>query len=224
MYNLMMTKQISGKSSRKSLKGQAQENRELALNEIKRNLILAAAKEAFLELGLDGASLREIAKRSGYTPGAIYSYFSSREEIYAVMLSDSLEKLRQEVAKVGTSPAKKTKAALYQLLAEQAMAFFMFYYNHPQDMDLGFYLFNGAQPKGLTPELNQKLNAALRLTLNPVENTLITLGFSKAQAVRKTTAIFGHAVGLLILHNTGRIRIFKQDAKELFKDYLKELV
>lgn len=196
----------------------------MALNEIKRNLILAAAKEAFLELGLDGASLREIAKRSGYTPGAIYSYFASREEIYAVMLSDSLEKLRQQVVKAGVIPTKKTKAALHKLLSEQAMAFFMFYYNHPQDMDLGFYLFNGAQPKGLTPELNQKLNTALRLTLNPVEETLLALDFSKLEAVRKTTAIFGHAVGLLILHNTGRIRIFKQDAKELFKDYLKEIL
>ena len=47
--------------------------RESALNQARRTLILDAARSAFFELGLDGASLREIAKRAGYTPGAIYS-------------------------------------------------------------------------------------------------------------------------------------------------------
>ncbi|HEY9191327.1 MAG TPA: helix-turn-helix domain-containing protein, partial [Methyloversatilis sp.] len=69
--------------------------RETAINEARRSLILDAARSAFLELGLDGASLREIAKRAGYTPGAIYSYFSSREDIYAALLGESLERLKQ---------------------------------------------------------------------------------------------------------------------------------
>jgi AcrR family transcriptional regulator len=34
--------------------------------------------------------MREIARRAGYTPGAIYSYFASREEVYAALLGESL--------------------------------------------------------------------------------------------------------------------------------------
>ena len=83
--------------SRKSLKTDAQLNRETILNEAKRAYILHIARETFFELGLDGTSLREIAKRSGYTPGAIYSYFTSREDIYGTLLSESLTELRHQV-------------------------------------------------------------------------------------------------------------------------------
>ncbi|MFM9915736.1 MAG: TetR/AcrR family transcriptional regulator, partial [Rhizobacter sp.] len=67
--------------------------RKQAVTDVRRSMVLAAARSAFLELGLEGASLREIAKRAGYTPGAIYSYFSSKEEVYAALLGESLERL-----------------------------------------------------------------------------------------------------------------------------------
>lgn len=200
--------------------------RETAINEARRSLILDAARSAFLELGLDGASLREIAKRAGYTPGAIYSYFSSREDIYAALLGESLERLKQCVD--GAAAADKAAgtgapAAASTLLRARALAFFTFYRDHPQDMDLGFYLFNGARPRGLTPELNQQLNGQLLATLQPMQAMLATLGLPPAEAEAETTAIFAHAVGLLMLNNTGRIRLFRQDALALFERYLDAL-
>ena len=32
--------------------------------------------------------MRQIAQRAGYTAGAIYSYFSSKEEVYGALLAD----------------------------------------------------------------------------------------------------------------------------------------
>jgi len=43
-----------------------------AKNAAKRDHILAAAKALFAEAGLEGASLRAIAARAGYTPAALY--------------------------------------------------------------------------------------------------------------------------------------------------------
>jgi AcrR family transcriptional regulator len=200
--------------------------RETAINEARRMLILDAARSAFLELGLDGASLREIAKRAGYTPGAIYSYFSSREDIYAALLGESLERLKQCVdgAAAGDgSPVPDTPVAASAVLRARALAFFIFYRDNPQDMDLGFYLFNGARPRGLTPELNQQLNGQLLATLRPMQEMLAALGLPAVEAEAETTAIFAHAVGLLMLNNTGRIRLFQQDALALFEHYLDAL-
>ncbi|MCB0165764.1 MAG: TetR/AcrR family transcriptional regulator [Anaerolineae bacterium] len=191
--------------------------RETAINEARRALILDAARAVFFELGLEGASLREIAKRAGYTPGAIYTYFNNREEIYAALLSESLERLKEAVDSADSDPAEPTAPAL---LRARAMAFFRFYQDNPQDLDLGFYLFNGAQPRGLTPELNQQLNDQLRAALLPIQEMLVSLGLAEADAVAETTAIFAHAVGLLMLHHTQRIRLFKQNAQELFEQYL----
>ena len=75
--------------------------RQRAMTDVRRELVLVAARSAFLELGLEGASLREIAKRAGYTPGAIYSYFSSKEEVYGALLGESLERLNAFVAAAG---------------------------------------------------------------------------------------------------------------------------
>jgi len=73
------------------------ELRNQALADVRRQLVLDAARAAFLELGMEKASIREIAHRAGYTPGAIYSYFSSKEEVYGALLAESLDRLNASV-------------------------------------------------------------------------------------------------------------------------------
>lgn len=200
--------------------------RENTLIEARRSLILDAARAAFFELGLEGASLREIAKRAGYTPGALYSYFASREEIYAALLGESLDRLKHQVDTAATTTAIVTAAPAIAAanLRAQALAFFAFYRDNPRDLDLGFYLFNGTRPRGLTPELNQQLNARLKSSLFPIQQALIALGQPEPTAIAETTAIFAQAVGLLILNQTGRIRLFHQDAQSLFERHVDGLL
>ncbi|WP_088280118.1 TetR/AcrR family transcriptional regulator [Ideonella sp. A 288] len=192
--------------------------RQRAVADAKRQLVLAAAREAFLELGLERASLREIARRAGYTPGAIYSYFASKEEMYAALLGESLERLNAAVA----APAAGDDAATE--LRARAIAFFDFYRQHPRDLDLGFYLFDGMQPRGLTPALNDALNARLRDALTPSRQALQALGLGVAAAQAETTALFAQIVGLLVLSHTGRIRMFRQSAQVLFARHLDALI
>ncbi len=182
----------------------------------RRALVLAAARAAFFELGLEGASLREIAKRAGYTPGAIYSYFASKEEVYGALLGESLERLNEHVA--ASSPARKGSAPA--LVRAKATAFFDFYRQNPRDLDLGFYLFHGMQPRGLTPALNQRLNARLRDALAPTSDALVALGWHAQDAQTEVTALFAHIAGLLLLSHTGRIRMFHQESRALFERYL----
>jgi len=135
--------------------------RQQAVAALRRSSVLAAARSAFLELGLEGASLREIARRAGYTPGALYSYFQNKEEVYGALLGESLERLNAfvDAAAVGARTAQDQ-------VRQAATAFFDFYRENPRDLDLGFYLFHGMQPRGLTPALNERLNARLRDALH----------------------------------------------------------
>ncbi|POA15406.1 TetR/AcrR family transcriptional regulator, partial [Pseudomonas sp. FW300-N1A1] len=77
--------------------------RRQTLTDARRALVLDAARTVFAEAGIEGASIREIAKRAGYTPGAIYSYFESKEAIYAALLDESLLRLQAAVAEVAVS-------------------------------------------------------------------------------------------------------------------------
>lgn len=190
------------------------------MSDVRRSLILDAARAAFFERGLDGASIREIAQRAGYTPGAIYSYFASKEEVYAALLGESLERLNAQVA----SARDGCSAGGAELVRATAHAFFDFYRENPRDLDLGFYVFQGLQPRGLTPALNETLNGRLRDALRPTQDALASLGMGADVALQEVTALFAHCVGLLVLSHTGRIRMFNQASQDLFDRYVVQLV
>ncbi|NGM88054.1 TetR/AcrR family transcriptional regulator [Parapusillimonas sp. SGNA-6] len=184
----------------------------------RRSAILEAAKAVFQEAGLEGANIREIARRAGYTPGALYFHFRNKEEIYGDLLAESLERLNDAVRSAGGNAR-----TLRGRLVAKAMAFFNFYLDHPRDLDLGFYLFHGMKPQGLTPELNARLNQRLQDALIPVRSLLREAGLGASQAQREMTALFGHCVGLLLLQHTGRIRLFGQHPAALYKQYVEQL-
>ncbi|MBX3645043.1 MAG: TetR/AcrR family transcriptional regulator [Rubrivivax sp.] len=193
--------------------------RNQALADVRRQSVLDAARSAFFELGMEKTSMRVIAHRAGYTVGALYSYFASKEEVYAALLGESLERLNARVQQAlhrCTGDAERVRGA--------ATAFFDFYRENPRDLDLGFYLFQGMSPRGLTPALNEKLNVRLRDALRPIQDALEAQGLSARQALEEVTALFAHTVGLLVLSHTGRIRMFKQASQDLFGAYLRQLL
>lgn len=51
-----------------------------------RQRLLAAAASVFADKGYDGAGVAEIATAAGVSPGAIYSHFPSKAELYAATL------------------------------------------------------------------------------------------------------------------------------------------
>jgi AcrR family transcriptional regulator len=194
---------------------QAKTERQQAMTDVRRALVLDAARAVFEKLGIEGASIREIARAAGYTPGAIYFYYDSKEAIYGALLAESLERLNDKVAQAGTGaldPAARLEA--------KASAWFDFYADNPRELDLGFYLVQGMRPRGLNATLNEQLNSRLRDALQPCEAALQALGLTGEAALRETTALFAHGVGLLLLKHTGRIRMFGQDATLLFDAYV----
>jgi len=185
---------------------------------VRQELVLDAARSAFFELGMEKTSIREIARRAGYTPGALYSYFPSKEHIYGALLGESLERLNAQVQQA----LAKAQGAADQLHAA-ATAFFEFYRANSHDLDLGFYLFQGMAPRGLTPELDARLNTRLRDALLPCQAALQAMGLNEARATAEVTALFAHIVGLLVMSHTGRIRMFGQSSQALFTAYLQQL-
>lgn len=181
--------------------------------------VLDAARAVFQRLGIEGASIREIAREAGYTPGAIYSYFDNKEAIYGALLGESLERLNAAVNAAGVN-----NLSAAEHLEAKAGAWFGFFAANPRDLDLGFYLVQGLQPRGLTAELNFQLNDRLHDALRPCKTALQAMGLSADDALRENTSLFAHGVGLLLMQHTGRIRMFGQEASALFQVYVTNLV
>jgi AcrR family transcriptional regulator len=194
--------------------------RQKVASELKRGSILEAARQVFEADGLDGASLRAIAAAAGYTPAALYFHFESKEAIYAEVLRGSLANLGQSVNGAilrFKTPADRLRAA--------AMAFFRYYADNPRDLDLGFYLFRGGmKPRGLGKERDEILNAALDSALRPIADAARALGARRKDARLLMVDTFAHAVGLLLLANTGRIRMFGASAPNLMERFIENRI
>jgi AcrR family transcriptional regulator len=52
--------------------------------------LLEAAAEVFREQGFHGATLDEVARRAGFTKGAVYSNFKSKEDLFLALFDDHL--------------------------------------------------------------------------------------------------------------------------------------
>lgn len=195
-------------------------DRQQAVNDMKRGLILEAARRVFEAEGLEGASLRAIAAEAGYTPAALYFHFDSKEALYAEVLRASLDRLN---AAVTTATARARSAEERLKLA--AMGFFRFFQENPRDLDLGFYLFRGGmKPQGLGRERDAILNAALLTALKPIADAARELDASAREADILVADTFAHAAGLLLLTQTGRIRLFDAAAADLMACYLDRAV
>jgi AcrR family transcriptional regulator len=92
-----------------------------------RAALLGSAARLFSQRGLEGASVEQIAADAGYTKGAFYANFPSKEELFLVMLD---EKYAAELERFEASlPAKGAPAEEVRAAAED---FIRFVWSDPQ--------------------------------------------------------------------------------------------
>ncbi|MEY9858115.1 AcrR family transcriptional regulator [Catenulispora sp. GAS73] len=82
--------------------------------------LLDAALEAFAENGFGGTRIEDVCERAGYTRGAFYSNFASKEELFFALFDRHaervLERFEKQAAALGTGPL--TLADIAAALAE----------------------------------------------------------------------------------------------------------
>ncbi len=191
-----------------------------SLQQARRDTVLKAARKVFEAKGLEGASIRLIAKAARCTTGSIYPYFKGKEEIYAEVLSQSLADYKANLdSDVAAARAAKDKfrAAL--------TSHFDFYEARPSDMSLALYLFNGLKPQGLTRELDARLNAQLAAIVAVFADCVRGVAkFSQREAEIEVGLHLAMLFGLLTLHHTKRTKAFHVDARALLKTHLDQSI
>lgn len=191
----------------------ARRRRSRALRDVRQRLLLDAAKAVFSREGLEGASMRSIAAEAGCTTGAIYPQFDSKEALYAAVLAESLSTLELHVSDAIAAEPDARAAARAGL-----RAFFDYYRSQPTELSLGLYLFGGMRRTGLNPSLDKALNARLARVFALIEDQFTRAGDRDGKT--PTASGIAQATGLLILDQTGRMRLFGKKADALFAEFL----
>jgi AcrR family transcriptional regulator len=68
--------------------------------EMTRRHLLEAAATVFARDGFHGASLDDVAATAGFTKGAVYSNFASKEDLFLAVFDDRLERQDEEIRRV----------------------------------------------------------------------------------------------------------------------------
>ena len=99
-----------------------------------RPVLLKAAAKLVGKLGVEGLTLREVARRAGVSHNAPYRHFKSREELVAALAAESFLQLRESVTAAvadTTAPADKLRQA--------AAAYLEFALANPARFDVMFH-------------------------------------------------------------------------------------
>ncbi len=83
-----------------------------------RSLLLDAAEEVFAEKGFTSASLDDIARAAGYTKGAIYKHFATKEELFLAVSDRYWRRYFDNFAEVMAS-AKQVGAREFEEIAKR---------------------------------------------------------------------------------------------------------
>lgn len=97
-----------------------------------RRAILDAARDLFVSEGFQNVSIRKIAERIEYSPGALYGYFPSKDDIFFALAEEGFRLLGDPSGhdETATTPLDRLRASFGQ--------FYQFSCKHPQDFTLMF--------------------------------------------------------------------------------------
>ncbi len=182
-----------------------------SLKTFKRRHILDAARRLFDARGMEGLNMRAIADEAGYSLGAAYAYFRTKEEIQIELLAATFaeiaRRIRAAALRDGSSP----------------LAGFHLFMRYFRDRPAERALLLATLPEIDKPAMRaarKEFDSRLFTLLGLLANALHHLGgATPSQAQEETMDFFTYLLGLLMLQSGGSLSRLGQPAQEMVDRY-----
>ncbi len=126
-----------------------------------RSEILVAAREIFVRNGFEGFSMRTLARSVGCSPAAIYLHFTSKEDLFEILVEESFVHLYDALAVLlkerGKDPMRQLKRGL-RLYVEWGL-------KHPSEYQIAFVVRNPTKKPYRTHRAFDVARALVKLCL-----------------------------------------------------------
>jgi AcrR family transcriptional regulator len=192
--------------------------RQIAITDARRALILEAAQRVLSRSGLENASMREIAKEAGYTPGAIYSYFSGKQMIMTALLESMLHRLA-----TATEQSVSLKTLPEQAMGVRARAWVTYLMENALDKQVLLHLYQTVGNQKKDPKEGPRIHDLVIQTLDPLIRSAPLASLDPVVAKSELEVIWSHALGLLLAAEADGPAVSAQVVCERFTQYLDRL-
>ncbi len=195
------------------------ETRQTKLRAHKKEQIKEAAARLFADQGLDALTMRAIAKAAGYSLGAAYTYYGSKEELFEDLFADSLADLTRSLRLV--TPSQGTDRVIIQAAFTGVYNFFK---ARPADRQLALTLFSsqpGRPDIANTKLLNSRLIAVFGFLANILHDHS---SLSAMEAQSETVAAVTYLTGLILMSSSDRLPLLGQSEEEMVDRYMQQML
>jgi AcrR family transcriptional regulator len=172
-----------------------------------RALLLTAARDLFLETGVTRFSLREVARRVGISPAAVYRHFEHKEALILAACTQGFQIFSSYLVRALSAP---TPLARLLAAGEQYRAFGV---DNP--LDYRFIFMSPAEeacpPEGPEPEPDLPQYSTFRFLVDRVSECIATGALKPGDPESLAVSIWAHVHGLVSLRLSGHFNWLGDD-------------
>jgi AcrR family transcriptional regulator len=177
-----------------------------------REHILACACDLYLEKGLDGFSMRKLAKQVGITAPAIYRHYAGREEVLSDILREAHQTFSQYLYRALSAPTPLER------FFGAGEGYLDFVFDHPRWYGM---LHTAPEHLGMesVPDDIKAMGCAIhQFWIDRVRECMEAGILKVGDPIETSVTMWAHAHGMVQLYHQGQFRMTGEEFRLLFKD------
>ena len=192
--------------------------------------ILESGKRMFLKKGFKSAPLRTIVKEAGFTLGAFYGYYKTKEELFYALTNEAAEGLKRIIDSMNEE--------IKELPAERMIFDIMEYYNrklpdiadyiylHKEEMILLIKCSAGSRYEGYFASLGEENKKLINLGVEKAKSAGIMIQMLETDTFELLMRSYSEMIAKIIIEGRDREQVFRmmKDVGAFFRNGMLSLM
>lgn len=181
------------------------------MSELQRERILGCACELYLKDGLDGFSMRKLAREVGVTAPALYRHYESKEHVLADVVREAYREFTSYIYRAleGRTP--------WERMVRAGNGYLEFALEHPRWYEILFVAPERMGMASLPDDLEAQAHAIHQFWIDRVRECMDAGLFRQGDPQQMSLALWAHAHGLLTLFNHGQFAMDRESFRGHFR-------
>ena len=192
--------------------------RTLKDKQLRRRLLLDAAKDLFFDKGYQDTTIEMITEHAGVSTGTFYIYFKNKVEIYMTLYADGIDIFHRMAEEAISWPGMTALARL----SAMAQAYYRFYQEHTEYFDILAFIHMHQtelkEPSEMASLLDRKAIELLKMIQGVIEEGVESGELTPRDTWNATNVLWGMMDGIIMLAERKNVMVMDVSLDELFKE------